>query len=416
MSSTILKPFEVQFEKISNSIKSSIEMCEYVQKSFFHFSQTYMKSIDNLSSYLNDVEKKMNETDDNTPEKKLTEWTIKYVTNYTSSRCFLDDFRNELFVPFLQVKAKLESSYQKLKKTFEEGKSELKTNYKSYKAEYQSYIDHCQLIEKTGELMNKDISNTAKYQSDLNRLRDECYEKEKNAIEANDHFGHTCRLFQEKMEQMFLNFEECERVFFSEFHTHILKFSELISSLSISLNKNIGEAFKEMDSIEGEMKSLNNNVLSPRKVSSIVENFSNIPQLAFNIFDFLPWKTVFHGELHSTFMTLENDYVSTNGEYLSLKAGEIVKVIKEQGSTVLVESDETGIRGKIPSSNLKSNKEYKRKVYFVEQDFDDHNGFKIQKGQYVCSISEYESFIKCKTITGLIGNVPSSNLSLAKKK
>ena len=416
-SSAVIEPFANYLAKINNSIKCAVEMCEYVQKSFSHFSQTYMKFIDDLSLFLNDIEGKMNKTEDNIPEKKITEWVIKYITNYTSSRSFFDDLQKELFVPVAQVKVKLNNSYQQLEKSFEESKAELKSNYKTYKKQYEAYLEHCQLIEKTGELMNKDLANSAKYHGDLDKLRDECYEKEKNAIEANEQFGHACRLFQEKVEQMFLNFEESEKVFFSDFQSHIYKFAELISKLSINLNKSIGDAFKEMDQIEAELKSSSSDVLSPRKVSPIVENFSNIPSLTFNVFDFLPWKTVFHGELHSSFMTITNDYTSTNGDYLSLKGGEIVKVLKEQGSTVLVESDITGIRGKIPYGYLKkSSKEYKRKVYLDEQDFDDNNGFKIQKGQYVCSISEDESNIRCKTVTGSIGNIPSSILTLVKKK
>ena len=405
-SSAVIEPFANYLAKINNSIKCAVEMCEYVQKSFSHFSQTYMKFIDDLSLFLNDIEGKMNKTEDNIPEKKITEWVIKYITNYTSSRSFFDDLQKELFVPFAQVKVKLNNSYQQLEKSFEESKAELKSNYKTYKKQYEAYLEHCQLIEKTGELMNKDLANSAKYHGDLDKLRDECYEKEKNAIEANEQFGHACRLFQEKVEQMFLNFEESEKVFFSDFQSHIYKFAELISKLSINLNKSIGDAFKEMDQIEAELKSSSSDVLSPRKVSPIVENFSNIPSLTFNVFDFLP-----------SFMTITNDYTSTNGDYLSLKGGEIVKVLKEQGSTVLVESDITGIRGKIPYGYLKkSSKEYKRKVYLVEQDFDDNNGFKIQKGQYVCSISEDESNIRCKTVTGSIGNIPSSILTLVKKK
>ncbi|KAH0790470.1 hypothetical protein GPJ56_005611 [Histomonas meleagridis] len=281
-----------------------------------------------------------------------------------------------------------------------------------YKEEYKNYVNHCEQIEKAGDIAMKEPTR----QGERDKLRNECYEIEKRAIEACDEVGRSRRGFQRSIEEIIFDYENGEREFFSNVQTCLYHFSEICDNLASSYVELTTKARTKLDTLISNIHD--NDVLSPRKVSTIVETFSDVPVLNFDIFDYLPWNKVFYNELHSTFMTVMCEFSSPNSDYLTVEAGEIVKVIKVQGSNVIIESDKCRVKGKIPSTFLKSNKTYKRKVYHVEEDYNGEGNeeLSIKKGQYVCWLSDDGTKARCKTASGTVGYLPMSILKLMDKK
>ena len=299
------------------------------------------------------------------------------------------------------------------KPRYESIKKDLGDILNSYKEEYKNYTDHCEQIERAGEVAMKDPTR----QVDLDKLRAGCYEVEKRAIEACDAVGRALRAFQLSFEELVFDYENGEREFFTKIQEYIYHFSDICDKFAKSNASKISAARAKLGALAASIHDPTG-ILSPRKVSIIVDTFSDVPALSFDIFDYLPWNKVFYGELHSTFMTVMCNFSNPNSDYLNVEAGEIVKVIKVQGSSAVIESDRCRVKGKISSTFLKSNKTYKRKVYHVEEDHAAAGAdeLSIKKGQYVCWISDDGARARCKTAAGAIGYLPLSKLTLMEKK
>ncbi|KAH0790471.1 hypothetical protein GPJ56_005612 [Histomonas meleagridis] len=119
-------------------------------------------------------------------------------------------------------------------------------------------------------------------QGELDKLRNECYEIEKRAIEACDEVGRSRRGFQRSIEEIIFDYENGEREFFSNVQTCLYHFSEICDNLASSYVELTTKARTKLDTLISNIHD--NDVLSPRKVSTIVETFSDVPVLNFDIF------------------------------------------------------------------------------------------------------------------------------------
>ena len=408
-----LKASDAIFKKLMAASERRLEMCDIIQKMFSSFSQSYLAFIDDFSLFLTDIQAQIDDTECTTIEKEFTEWAFHYIANYDPNKVFITVLQKEIVAPFTKHRSKYSSHIKEFESRYHTAKKKLTDTVSAYNEEYKKYTSHCEQIEKAGEAAMKDPTR----QGDLDKVRGECYEIEKKAIEACDEVGRAQRSFQLSLEEIMLDYENVERDFFSKVQECLYHFSELCDKLAGSTADIATAARAKLDALAASIHDPTD-ILSPRKVSTIVDTFSDVPVLSFDIFDYLPWKTVFYNELHSTFMTVMCQFSNPSSDYLTVEAGEIVKVIKVQGSSVVIESDNCRVKGKIPSTFLKSNKAYKRKVYRVEEDHAAAgcDELSIKKGQYVCWISDDGTRAKCKTAAGAIGYLPLAILTLMEKK
>ncbi|KAH0792320.1 hypothetical protein GPJ56_003846 [Histomonas meleagridis] len=344
----------------------------------------------------------------------FTNWACLFISNNTLNSSFFKQLQILQTSSTKHITLTYKEHIKNLNAAFENAKALCLASYQEYLAKYSNYQTICKKIESLGEQLFKDPSKQEKIQSELDQHRIQCIEVEEEAAKAHSNYYQRVREFQVATENMAVDFEGYEREFFENIQNLIRKFVEILNELSDSYLTLAEAAESDMTRLQQIIQEDKNAQDCPReKVSMIVDEFSQPPALKFDIFEYLPWNIVFAGELHSSFATVKAEYQSKT-DYFKVKANETVKIIKD-GLTALVESEETGLRGKVPSSNLKYRKDIKRKVLKVEEDFNDET-YSIQKGQYVLWMSDDGQNARCKTVDGQIINIPLAKTSEAVKE
>lgn len=413
---TVASRYDKLFSQISKIAKRRLEMVDMIQQMFNSFTASFVGLIDEFDQFFYETDGNVKRSMRGSEMARFTEWASHFISNYQVNRAFYQDLLNLKDKKTKDFGEKYYSEIEKLQELFRAEREKLDVEAQRYLTQYEVYINMCNKIEEIGDMLTKKEMSSSKqetYQRELDKLRAECIIVEEKTAMENDNYRKAILSFQTAVDKLLIKFEKFEKKFFVDVQDIIYQFVSISNKLSDSY-KVLGEAAEsDLKSLEKLVSDLKNADNTPRKVSAIVEEFSQVPQLCFDVFEYIPWNIIFHGELHSTFMKVTTNFKAEDG-YLSLEANEIVKVIKETNSYVIIESDKTGIRGKVPPSIVKPAKDYKRKVYQLNDDFMDSETV-ISKGHFVICLSSDNTIAKCKTAGGVFVNIPLSMLTLAQK-
>lgn len=389
------------------------EMRDMVQQMFDSFSASFVGLIDEFDQFFDT-------TDDSAPRPsavaRYTDWAAHFIANNQVSRAFYQDLIALRSGAAAALGTEYAAAVERIVAQFRSERERLDVETERYCTQYSVYTDLCERIESVGAQLTRRETSASKQetlQRDLDKLRGECVLVEGRTAAASDSYRCAILAFQCAADQLLVEFEEWERRFFGDAQDVIYQFVSIAEKLSESYRVLAEAAESNLVELEEQATAPRRASDAPRKVSVIVDEFSQIPVLQFDVFKLMPWDVVFYGELHATFGRMTSSYTVENS-YLELEENEIVKVVKETGSYVLIESDRTGLRGRVPPGIVKPVKGYKRKVYQINDDFMDSETV-VAKGQFVIGLMGNDTTTKCKTAGGVYVSIPNSMLVEAKK-
>ena len=402
-----------RYDEVGSAMKQmhqqQLRVVEHLYKLFSDVLQSVKQICEQFDRFMADFEKLLAASGRSPVISRCTNWVYQYFANAQ----FFITFRGELEGQLLGEIKKLQSDCEKheftLSESLESAKSRLVEEERDYEEVYKAYEEQCREVERVGAEMDSDPLKKARYESQFREQRDKCLQMEQEAVDANSKLAMSVRLYELSVEKSMLEWEDHQKTFYTSVQNVINVFGGLVQQLDLAYSVIVEASTAEIEKLNAWGKqNKKDDSATAKKVSSIVNQFSLLPQVSIDIFKYLSWKVVFHQDLHASYLAATHDVEPDTDGHIALRVGQIVRVVKEKRGNVLVETIETGLRGWAPKGSFKPLARYQRLVHKLVRDHDN-----IHAGQYVIQLVERPSSILCRTAYGQMVEIPRDKLAVA---
>ena len=402
-----------RYDEVGDAIRQmnqqQLRVVEHLKKLFSDLLQSVVQICEHFDKFMADFDTLLAAAGNRSPISAYSNWACQYFANAQFFVCF----RSELESQVMPVVARLQQNCEKhdftISESFDSAKSRLLEEERDYEATYKAYVDQCREVERLGEEMDSDPTKKVRYERQFAEQRDKCYQMEQQTMEANSKLAMSVRLYELSVEKTILEWEEHHKSFYASVQKLINLFGGLVRQVDSAYGVVVEAASAEVEKLRAcEQQTKKNDPGAAKKVSSIVNQFSLLPELSLDIFKYLPWKVVFHQELHASYLAVVQDVEPSADGHIPLRVGQIVRMVKEKRGNLMVETIETGLRGWAPKGSLKPLARYERLVYKVVQEYAG-----IPTDAYVIQVVERKDSILCRSAYGELIEIPRDNLVIA---
>jgi len=390
-------PYSGSISIIISSGEKRLEIMSSMSNMFSSFINSVGQVIERINNLSMDVAQKAESLNYSNFSLNCFQWINGYIAAPEPLSNFVKEFTNTIVSPFSKFQLEYNESLNKIKIKSQEGKAELVVSTDQYQKVYQKYLDCCTLLE------------AERSPHKIEQLKVQCALNEKECVENCETLGFARRAYCLAMEKVIIEFEQLERLFQSHFRHYIQEFCSLIESMSshYALIGEDGEKALQNFAQNRDLNRIESGIL--RRHTHMADISMQIPDLEFNIFDYLPWEVVFKDDIQSQAKRATEAYANPREPSISIEKDDIVICIEKHKEMLLVEHAKSGLRLEVPESILVDSKN-PRYVSLIADDIHD-NTFTIKAGQYVLVLDDTCSNSKCKTASGSILYLPSQNLN-----
>ena len=387
-------PYSNTINTINSAGEKRLEIMASIITMFTSFSSNLTILIEKLQNLTIEIKEKSQSVNYSNFTLNCTSWIYQYLGTPIPLSQFIKSLNNEVIGPFTKFRNEYNDILNKIKSHSNESKNELNIITEQYQKTYQKYLDFCNNLE------------IEKNPSKIEQLKQFCANSEKECIELCEHLGFSRRSYCLLIEKLIIEFEELEKKFQKQFLEYTQSFCLILENLSINYQNVSKEATNSLDQFNQNKDLQKIESFLIRRHTHIADISLQVPEIDFNIFDYLNYDIIFKDDLKVNLKSLKENYSSKKDSSFIVEENEIVLILEKKKDICFVESQKSGLRGEIPESFL-IDCNYKRYICKLIEDLPDIN---IKSGQYFVILDDSNEIYKCKTVSGTILHISKEKL------